>query len=262
MKKNIILRAFLILCLVVLVSNYLSTRAYENSAHRYRVESPISSGVVSSAGVAASPAHRESLDDILNRCAEQFIAEYPDHSRAEYNPDTRLFLLSFWQDDIEDVVTQSILGLKPSLTAWSDICASVEELSLSVQHEFENAGYRSVNVEIQMLNPDNKRLSLLHATHGYLLYDVVASSSDSAGSSELLFASLGSSVVDVVEPTFVPAPAESAVHSYVLNTNSKKFHLPSCSSVDEISAKNYSIYGGTRDSLIAMGYQPCKICNP
>lgn len=73
---------------------------------------------------------------------------------------------------------------------------------------------------------------------------------------------MGSSVVDGVEPTFMPAPAEAAVHSYVLNTNSKKFHLLSCSSVDEISAKNYSTFSGTRDSLIKMGYQPCKICNP
>ncbi len=260
MKK--LFRIFLILCLVVAVSNYLSTRAFESSAQRYRVESTFSPRAALSAEVSVSPAPQESLDDLLNRCAEQFIAEYPDHSRAEYNPDTRVFLLSFWQDDIEDVVRQSILGLNPSLAAWSDICASVEELSLSVQREFENAGYRSVNVEIQMLNPDNKRLSLLHATHGYLIYDVVASSADSAGSSELSFASLGSSILGDAEPTFVPAPAETVVHFYVLNTNSKKFHLPSCSSAAEISATNYSTYSGTRDSLIKMGYQPCKICNP
>lgn len=49
---------------------------------------------------------------------------------------------------------------------------------------------------------------------------------------------------------------------YVLNTNSKKFHLPSCSSVDQMSPKNREDVEGTRENLIAKGYDPCKRCNP
>lgn len=49
---------------------------------------------------------------------------------------------------------------------------------------------------------------------------------------------------------------------YVLNTNSKKFHLPSCSSVDQMSPKNRKDVEDTRENLIAKGYDPCKRCNP
>ena len=49
---------------------------------------------------------------------------------------------------------------------------------------------------------------------------------------------------------------------YALNTNSKKFHLPSCSSVDQMSPKNREDVEDTRENLIAKGYDPCKRCNP
>lgn len=49
---------------------------------------------------------------------------------------------------------------------------------------------------------------------------------------------------------------------YVLNTNSKKFHLPSCSSVDQMSPKNREDVEDTRENLIENGYDPCKRCNP
>ena len=49
---------------------------------------------------------------------------------------------------------------------------------------------------------------------------------------------------------------------YVLNTNSKKFHLPSCSSVDQMSPKNREDVEDTRENLIAKGCDPCKRCNP
>lgn len=61
------------------------------------------------------------------------------------------------------------------------------------------------------------------------------------------------------------AIASSQNHSqskYVLNTNTKKFHLPECSSVKDMSPKNRQDYEGSRDDIIAMGYEPCKRCNP
>lgn len=49
--------------------------------------------------------------------------------------------------------------------------------------------------------------------------------------------------------------------TYVLNTNTKKIHYPSCDSVEKIKPKNYST---TDDytSAIAQGYVPCKRCEP
>lgn len=49
---------------------------------------------------------------------------------------------------------------------------------------------------------------------------------------------------------------------YILNTNTKVFHLPKCSYVESISDENKEVYTGTRDSVIDMGYESCGHCNP
>ena len=50
--------------------------------------------------------------------------------------------------------------------------------------------------------------------------------------------------------------------SYVLNTNTHKFHLPTCPSVTDMKPKNREDFYGTRDEAIAAGYQPCGRCHP
>ncbi|MBO4894388.1 MAG: hypothetical protein J5562_05705 [Clostridia bacterium] len=62
------------------------------------------------------------------------------------------------------------------------------------------------------------------------------------------------------------APAETydeeAEHDYILNTNTKKFHRPGCSSVREMKDKNKQTFHGTRDEVIEYGYEPCGRCRP
>lgn len=58
------------------------------------------------------------------------------------------------------------------------------------------------------------------------------------------------------------AEAGTTAGSYVLNTNSHKFHLPGCSSVDTISPKNRKDVNESREQIISEGYAPCKRCNP
>ncbi len=60
-------------------------------------------------------------------------------------------------------------------------------------------------------------------------------------------------------PTEAPAPAG---RDYILNTNSRKFHFPSCGSAGRISEANKDYYTGTREQLIAWGYSPCGNCDP
>ena len=57
-------------------------------------------------------------------------------------------------------------------------------------------------------------------------------------------------------------PVQNDAVSYVLNTNTHKFHYPSCPSVDDMKDKNKDYYTGSRDEVIAKGYVPCKRCNP
>lgn len=54
----------------------------------------------------------------------------------------------------------------------------------------------------------------------------------------------------------------AAKQTYILNTNTKKFHKPGCRSVKQMSEKNKKEVKDTRDHIISDGYSPCKICNP
>lgn len=56
--------------------------------------------------------------------------------------------------------------------------------------------------------------------------------------------------------------SDSDSRTYILNTNTKKFHLPTCSSVTKIKDSNKEEYTGSRDDVINRGYEPCKKCNP
>lgn len=58
------------------------------------------------------------------------------------------------------------------------------------------------------------------------------------------------------------AAQQPQTSSYVVNTNTGKFHFPSCRDVNKIKPENYWAYDGTRDDLINQGYSPCGHCNP
>lgn len=64
------------------------------------------------------------------------------------------------------------------------------------------------------------------------------------------------------ESELTPVAVEEKAMDYVLNTNTKKFHVPGCSSVKTIKEKNKQYYTGGREEIIERGYSPCKRCNP
>ena len=102
----------------------------------------------------------------------------------------------------------------------------------------EKAG-RTV-LEVREAQPDRERLEMAAARINRLDRGAAGSSGGGAGSS-------GSSAT--VRPTFsIPTR--------------KKFHLPSCTSVTRMKAANRQEFTGTRDEVIADGYEPCKNCNP
>lgn len=47
---------------------------------------------------------------------------------------------------------------------------------------------------------------------------------------------------------------------YILNSNTKKIHIPSCSSVDDMKEKNKKYFTGTMELLLKEGYSPCQRC--
>ena len=64
-----------------------------------------------------------------------------------------------------------------------------------------------------------------------------------------------------------PKRAESESNSegetngeYVLNTNTKKIHRPTCSSASSMNPSNRQEHKGSLDTLLAQGYSKCAIC--
>ena len=57
-------------------------------------------------------------------------------------------------------------------------------------------------------------------------------------------------------------PGDGQQAAYILNTSSRKFHLPDCSGAASMSDANRQVYTGSREELIAQGYSPCGPCRP
>ncbi len=55
---------------------------------------------------------------------------------------------------------------------------------------------------------------------------------------------------------------EGEEQAYILNTSTKKFHRENCAGADSIKKENRESYTGSREELIAYGYEPCGSCNP
>ena len=86
---------------------------------------------------------------------------------------------------------------------------------------------------------------------------------DAASSASAAQSTAAAAAADAAQPSQSSATAsQKAEATYVLNTNTGKFHLPGCSSVDRMSEANKQSFTGTRDEVLAMGYEPCKRCNP
>lgn len=65
-----------------------------------------------------------------------------------------------------------------------------------------------------------------------------------------------------VSPIEESGGTSSGQADYILNTNTKKFHYPSCSSVGQMKASNREEFIGSRDEVLARGYEPCGRCKP
>lgn len=57
-------------------------------------------------------------------------------------------------------------------------------------------------------------------------------------------------------------PVQSYECEYIVNTNTGKFHYPTCSQIHKINEENKWYYYGNKEDLINQGYTSCGKCNP
>lgn len=81
-------------------------------------------------------------------------------------------------------------------------------------------------------------------------------------SGDIVIESDGNNIMFDSNLTYLAPEVNNSSVKYILNTSSKKIHLPDCGSVAEISAQNKLNSNQTVDELIAQGYSPCGKCKP
>lgn len=200
----------------------------------------------------------------------EFVILAPDRDYEEINDVSVVIRLVHGENsfmftgDAEEVSEGDIL--KSGLVLKSDVLKFGHHgSSTSTSEKFLEAvspkyGVIMCGVDNSYGHPHRETLSKIRK------YDIEVYRTDTQGT--IVATSDGKNIswqADRLVSTSIDNPKENTVSmdvNYVLNTNSKKFHYPSCSGVNNISDKNRKEFFGKREDLIADGYSACGTCKP
>lgn len=142
--------------------------------------------------------------------------------------------------NFEARVSSDLVGT-PDAETWAAKISEAKAACASVAQAIQVQ-----NVAVRVSAPDGT--ILLNILNGEITYDKVSEDIEEAKQEE-------------EQRKQEETKQEPQEQTYVLNTNTKKFHDPSCSSVDKISEKNKQFVTATRSDVIGMGYRACSNCN-
>ena len=169
---------------------------------------------------------------------------FPNGNWIDYDPETAAVQIYLYNDAFTvDALNAALQDLK-YLNKWNATLQQLVELEGEVRARFAEYGHAELTTSVSLVNPED--LSQIFATvaGGAVIFDLV----DASPSGELI-------VSGAEQTRTVPG-----VRSFVLNTNSHKYHKPTCGSVGEISPEHRRDYTGTVEEVEAMGYKPCGLC--
>lgn len=130
---------------------------------------------------------------------------------------------------------------------------------------FEGNNLLASGVLLEGKSVEDNGKGILFCSYAYNVQPGIAinyANGDSSGNGQIGSEVTGAAVGEASGTAGGTGAAQAEVREYVLNTNSHKFHIPTCSSVKRMSDKNKKVVNESRDQVIAEGYDPCKICNP
>lgn len=216
---------------------------------------------------------------------------FPDKTITRAEASTilsRIIIPELRQKDVLDLPTINLFLADGSREASSSttvtvgqitwVCACVSEAAQSGQVKWSSENPEIAKVEadtapgdlpnfkmakIYGISPGTVLIYAENSLGDQLLFDVeVLPDKNSQSNSNGVKSSKADSSCVNNEDNTTSATTPSANCSYIINTNTGKFHYTWCTSVSKMSEKNKWYYTGTRDSIVAMGYDPCKNCNP
>lgn len=174
------------------------------------------------------------------------------------------FQLAGENANVKNLITGTrYLNIEGMLPFENDVADYVQSSANHVLYRvtpiFENDNLVADGVLMEAISVEDKGIGILFNVYCYNVQPGV----------QIDYATGDSHETDKTAETAVIAetPAETAsttsdTVTYILNTNTHKFHYPSCSSVDDMKEKNKQVFYGSRDEAIAQGYDPCGRCHP
>lgn len=124
---------------------------------------------------------------------------------------------------------------------------------------------RGVLIEARSLEDDGAGLQFCVWVYNAQAGITIDYADGSSSETPLLSAAEESTAVaetESAEEATANTATEEQTHTYILNTNTGKFHVMGCSQVKRMKDANKSEVESTRADMIARGYSPCQKCNP
>lgn len=288
MKENKLKIIPLLMCLILLFTSCEVTKAdlsvLTDSGGKY---APVNDNVpVFTAGgiTAESFEHYSELDE-LGRCGAAFACIGRDLMPTEERGAIGQIKPSGWQLAKYDIVDGKYLYNRCHLIGYQLTGENANEKNLIT-------GTRSMNVE-GMLPFENMVAAYIRETNHHVMYRVtpifegenllakgvqmeaysVEDKGEGVSFNVFVFNSQPGIEINYQDGTSrlsaddtgsetEAGNTQAGDEEYILNTNTKKIHRITCSSVKDIREKNKKVYKGTKEALLNNGYSACDRCKP
>lgn len=148
---------------------------------------------------------------------------------------------------------------------WDELVDRYESTATSYCNLTRDMGLTDISVSINLLNDANMENTLLSVVNGVVVYNCL---------DDLEIQETTEPTIPETEETLSPREQLDAIletydaeefnqdTTYVLNTNTKKFHYKWCSSAGDIKPSNRMEVTTSRSDVISRGYKACKRCDP
>ena len=189
---------------------------------------------------------------------------FGDISETQGIKDTILLDLAIFESDGND----SSVSLSENF--------GTQEIASEVQKALNDSGYECGTPDGKIGPKTEEAISAYRESHGLtegsnIDAGLIAALGLSGAVHGLQESGIAPAATKSVPPVDQPQSAETTEtaeaapenqQTFICNTNTKKFHYPTCSSVKDMKEKNKMEVTASASEVMSMGYEPCKRCNP
>ncbi len=226
----------------------------------------------------------EQPEETLERTITAAVSDKYDE--CDIQQDTSSVTVKIWDGSTSSTIgTAQSNGNGASDPEWTRIKNGYLDTSKYIQGLIQEAG-QNIPLNLSVLNNTSQNLVVLTFSNSELTYDILAAEAQaSTPASEPAQSEPSTQPEQTPQPsqteqpshptqsgithgggggnnfnTYDNAEQQQTSDMYVLNTSSKKYHLPSCDDVRKIAPENYATSNQSRTELETQQYSACGHC--